>query len=98
MGQQSYPYETASAQALVASLYGPNTWTSTLDATIQAINSYPMIIFARQIGYIADALALAGHNHEALDAVRAIFGLPMGGQPASGPIIEARIIAPERGD
>jgi len=98
MGQMSYPYEPESARAVVASLYGPTAWTSTLDATIQAIDGYRVIIWPSQIGYIADALALAGHNHEALDAVRTIFGLPMGGQPASGPIIEARIIAPERGD
>ena len=94
----SYPYEPSEACALVASLYGPTAWADTLSATIQGIGSHQTIIWASQIGYIANALALAGHNHEALDAVRTIFGLPMGGQPAAGPIIEARLIAPERGD
>jgi hypothetical protein len=67
-------HDAASVRQIVGALYGPAGWNTTLNKCVEILSTHPFIRQSEVPGRLA-ALAVAGHNLDALLAVALAFGV-----------------------
>jgi len=83
-------YVASDVRQIIGPLYGSTGWDTALDKCVDILSSNPFVRQSEISGRL-EALAMAGQNPEALQAVARAFNVRLDvGQPA--PIVEARIL------